>query len=644
MRARLAVCVLLVACGADAQHVGGEGMGVGAMDSRTIGSGFGRPSGVATTIDLNGQVIGFADECSTTKTIYTEEPRASVAVTRASDAWCTKSDGTMVLVSSNQPRRERLGLLLEPASTGNSIVDPRDLTTGSWTRTNITAAKTATGPDGVTNSATTITASANNGTVTQTVTTAAATRSSSMRIRRRTGTGAVYVSRNNFGAETNIGALIDSTWRWVRATCGTTEPSTTVARVDRTLSRGIPNCIPVSSMTGSVLNPTIGIKIAVSGDAVDVDMVQDEAASFATSPQTGFTRAADVVNLDASASLLPVNNAEFSADFATMWTADGASGDHFPFSTYTAATAGVLPDVIRSSANVSTTFKKTGVAGDSLTTGTLYSYTGIAQNYRWSFGSVAAKARFWVNGNPFAEDATATSIPDAHGAFRLGGSATGTGILAGWLSRFKAASTASYLDGKGSDAFYVIVGDSIVKGSPTYNTNEEVPAYVLSGLTGAGLYSEKYVWDDGVSSRTITQCETAWNAWLAKIASAATEDRAVLLLQCGTNSLTALGAAAVWAVAETMLDDAVAAGVKVQPATITPASGAPLADDFNVFLFAWCTANNIECADTYSVLDDPASPGTLLPAYSGDGLHPNAAGTAVMTAEWHRAGVVNGYW
>jgi lysophospholipase L1-like esterase len=135
------------------------------------------------------------------------------------------------------------------------------------------------------------------------------------------------------------------------------------------------------------------------------------------------------------------------------------------------------------------------------------------------------------------------------------------------------------------------------------------------------------------------------NTQLTQIANGNAEANTVLLLQCGTNSLTAPGYVSVWGTIEGMLDDAVAAGIKVQPATITPTGGQSTEDDFNALLLAWCASNNIECADTYTVLDDATSPGALAAAYdSGDDLHPNAAGNAAMAAEWHRAGVVNGYW
>jgi hypothetical protein len=275
MRARLVLLALLVACGADAQHVGDDGLGgSGAMGPYAIGDGFPRSGGPATTVDLDGQVIAFADECTTTKTIYTQAPRIPIVFTRASSAWCIRSDGTMVLLSSNQARRERLGLLIEGSSAGNSLTAPRDLSNAAWTKTSATCTLDATGPDGVSNSASTCEATGASATVTQTVTTAAAVRSTSMRMRRKTGTGAVYVSRNNFSTEVDISASLSATtWKWVRAGCGN---ASTAQWWDPSFDE-VSNCIDVSALTSSVLNPTIGIKIATSGDEVEIDMVQDEA-------------------------------------------------------------------------------------------------------------------------------------------------------------------------------------------------------------------------------------------------------------------------------------------------------------------------------------------------------------------------------
>jgi hypothetical protein len=125
---------------------------------------------------------------------------------------------------------------------------------------------TATGPDGVANSATTVTATAGNATVLQAVIAASTTYISSCYIKRRTGTGTVEITQNN-----------GTTWTAVTVTAGWTR---------------------VSLPAATALNPTAGLRIVTSGDAVDVAFFQCEASTAPTSViLTGAsqgTRTADV--------------------------------------------------------------------------------------------------------------------------------------------------------------------------------------------------------------------------------------------------------------------------------------------------------------------------------------------------------------
>lgn len=121
-----------------------------------------------------------------------------------------------------------------------------DTTTSNWAafiKTNVTAAKDQTGIDGVANSATTLTASANNGTCIQTITLASGSRTGSVYLKRITGTGNVQVT------------LDGSTW----------------STVD--LSNGLWNRIVLS---GTVTNPCVGVLLATNGDAVAMDYAQVE--------------------------------------------------------------------------------------------------------------------------------------------------------------------------------------------------------------------------------------------------------------------------------------------------------------------------------------------------------------------------------
>jgi hypothetical protein len=195
--------------------------------------------------------------------------------TSGSVKWVYDVTGTLVSVGTTSlavdydpVTHAALGLLREPAAT-NLCLQSSDLTNASWTKSNLTTAKTATGPDGVANSATTITASSANATALQAITSVSASRVTSVFLKRRTGTGNVDLTQNN-----------GSTWTTQTLTSSWT----------RILM------VPVSSA-----NPTIGIRLVTSGDAVDVALFQHELTyglrATPTSPipttTASVTRAAD---------------------------------------------------------------------------------------------------------------------------------------------------------------------------------------------------------------------------------------------------------------------------------------------------------------------------------------------------------------
>lgn len=157
------------------------------------------------------------------------------------------------------------GLRSEAAAT-NLALRSRDLTQAAWTATNATTAKTATGIDGVANSASVVTATDANATVLQAITHASEERTLSIYLKRRTGTGTVETT-------------IDGGSTWVARTLTTDWQRFTT--------------------TATLANPSVGIRIVTSGDAVDVDGVQVETGALATSPIFTFgataTRAADTL-------------------------------------------------------------------------------------------------------------------------------------------------------------------------------------------------------------------------------------------------------------------------------------------------------------------------------------------------------------
>lgn len=86
------------------------------------------------------QTVAAADEC--TGTSPTTLQGGSLTFTRASDAYCTKTDGTLVLLTTDQPRIEPGGLLVEAAVT-NSCIRSQEMDNGAWTTTNVTVTANA---------------------------------------------------------------------------------------------------------------------------------------------------------------------------------------------------------------------------------------------------------------------------------------------------------------------------------------------------------------------------------------------------------------------------------------------------------------------------------------------------------------------
>jgi hypothetical protein len=200
-------------------------------------------------------------------------------VTRATTATRVNASGLIESVASGIPRLDYpIGggcpsLLIEPAAT-NLALHSRDLTNAVWSGTTVTTAKNAVGADGTASGATTITATAASGTVLQALSHASQSRVFSAYIRRVTGTGAIQLTTNG-----------GTNWTTVTITSGYTQ----VACAAQTVASG-----------------TVGIRLAVSGDVIEVDFTQGELGPVATSPipntaGTG-TRNAEVISISGAVS------------------------------------------------------------------------------------------------------------------------------------------------------------------------------------------------------------------------------------------------------------------------------------------------------------------------------------------------------
>jgi len=233
-----------------------------------------------------------------------------------------------------------LGFRREAAAT-NNLLHSRDLSNAAWsTKTNVTAAKTATGLDGIANTATTLTAIAADAIILQSITLASADRCASAYVKRRTGTGTISFTQDGGSTWIDITSLINnSTWSRVQ-------------------------------ITATLANPSVGFKISTSGDAIDVDVVQTEAGAVATSPivttTATVTRNAESLSYQAAGNIdaaLGTLFCEYSVYEETMAAPRAVIG----LST-TAATANAL------------LLHATGVATSSLSSGdgtTIFAKTGL---------------------------------------------------------------------------------------------------------------------------------------------------------------------------------------------------------------------------------------------------------------------------
>lgn len=180
--------------------------------------------------------------------------------TRATTAWYDRGDGVWAQAASGEMRRGRHGIAnqevgyISEVTRTNIVLWNRDMTDASWVKTTMTAAKDQVGIDGVANSASSLTATAGNALCLQTIVSASASRRQSAFVRRLTGSGTIQMTGDGSTYTT-----ITLTTAWAQ----------------------------LSLPTATVTNPIVGFKIVTSGDAIAVDMVQNEAVgATADQPST----------------------------------------------------------------------------------------------------------------------------------------------------------------------------------------------------------------------------------------------------------------------------------------------------------------------------------------------------------------------
>lgn len=375
------------------------------------------PAGVLYLGDeTDGMAIDFLEADMFVKDLggstgYSGDPFGRLTFTRASAAWYHNSSGLVVQAAVNEPRYDYnistlalRGFLMEEQRI-NICLHASDFTNAAWSKTTMTAAKTATGPDGVANSASTLTATSGNATALQSITSGSATRISSMYVKRRTGSGVVEMTQNN-----------GSTWTPVTVTSQWT-------RVE----------IP----SASAANPIVGVRIVTSGDAIDVAFFQHEVGAFITSPilttTASVTRSQDVCNMAISGNLdfnplagtLVVEAEMESVVSATNHSRLVCFDDNVDF---------------QDSINLKN--------GNTATQANFEVQVGGSAQANININSIAANTPFKLAGawaaNDFAASLDGGAVStDASGSiptvthFRLGNEVGGTNHLNGWLRRVK---------------------------------------------------------------------------------------------------------------------------------------------------------------------------------------------------------------
>jgi hypothetical protein len=185
-----------------------------------------------------------------------------------------------------------VGLLIEGGMT-NIALHSRDLTQAAWVKTNINVILSATGIDGVSSTASRLTATAANGTVLQTITSASATHISSFFARRLDGTGTVEITQDN-----------GATWTAITLTDGWQRFNVAAA---------------------TVVNPVIGFRLVTSGDVIAVDVAQCEVSGIVSSPiitgAASITRAADLASITTLSPWFNANEGTILAEYQRPFVA-----------------------------------------------------------------------------------------------------------------------------------------------------------------------------------------------------------------------------------------------------------------------------------------------------------------------------------
>lgn len=385
----------------------------------SIGRGTGSGASFLLGSELDGLAFAASDDSmvirdtATPANNFVGAPGAKLAVLSADNRRYFNSSGLLVAAGATELRRDfdpRLlgvcGYLREGAKT-NVVLWNRDLTNVAWTKSNATAVKDQTGIDGVANSASSLEATAGNGTALQAITLASSARFQSVYAKRLTGTGTIEMTMDN-----------GSTWTAIILTAAWTKLS-----------------IP----TQTLANPTVGFRIVTSGDKIAIDFVQNENGVFGTSPilttTAAVARGSDNITLAAS-----LFNATFPWSMYVRYAVLNTVAAHGVASLGDGT--GTQRAEIRHQAG--------GAYGAIVTAtgGTLYNDNAQGSLAALAIGKIAV--RYSINscrlailgGSLGVHDTTCAAMPTTPTVLQLGAIDGGGSALDGWLIDFIGATTA----------------------------------------------------------------------------------------------------------------------------------------------------------------------------------------------------------
>lgn len=585
---------------------------------------------------LNG--AGLPSACSTTAPTMTNG--SAITFSRTGVAECISTNGqTITQLATGLPRVMSgavddpvLGLMQEGHARTNYAWRGHDLSNATWVKSNMTCTMTATGLRGTANSASRCTSTASNGTAIQTIGFSLSHEfSTSLYVRRVTGSGAVQVTVDGVTYLTDIASSL-STTLWKRY-----GPNQMVGCTAGTSANGFTGslCITNTALHATALAPVVGIRLATSGDVVEVDFVQHEDGANATSPIE--------TNGDA--------NVDRNAELADMPISFNGSTNQ-----WCASATVVIPNA------GGATFRRVhGVPGDgslggadSTTYDDSYYNAGVLTGEFTANGSslaIATSLTFGTN----VRARTTTLLEVVQGAacidgacsekvlssaagnldtwtrFRLVGFNSTNGAFNGVIKNVEfdpqGAVCQRFLDAKPT-SFAAALGDSIT----CCPDGSDIGWPHYANITYAGLRQCANL------AKGATKTADTLTRWTTYVRGKRYNHVFVL---SGTNDIddvtTPILVPEMEANLGAIFDQAVADGVRIHPITILPRSAAagwtPLKqsrlEELNDWIRGYCASHGLVCIDAYN--SDLRDGTALAAAYdSGDGLHPNVAGSTYL--------------